>query len=820
MEAEDLVGKNIGRYTVIGQLGEGGMAVVYKALDPRLDRHVAIKILKVYLTQSSGEFIKRFDREARVLARLQHPNIVPVIDYGSTENRFPYLVMPYLAGGTLRVQMGSRWLPDRAAETLMPVADALAYAHRLGIIHRDIKPSNIMLTESGNPMLTDFGIARLFEGTTTQLTASGAAVGTPGYMAPEQWAGSVVPQTDIYALGVVLYELLTGTNPFAAETPQTALYRQLMEPMPSPRRFVPEMPREVERVLFKALEREPAARFANMETFTLVLRRMAVGDLAGMEQAGQSRPFARPDGLDSVEQISLDGPLSMEGPNPGEVGYPPPYGDTTNPPEKDLTAALLTPVEEPAAVEQIPTVDLQSPQQEEKPLVDPQLLDREENPPAVKPADLAGRGTSTVHEPVSPLLTETLPVGESLKASEPHVHIRKRFPWLIVVGGLVIVAAIAAVLVLGEQRRERDRQIQAAIQETLQAQTTAVEAQAAIRPTATPAATATTAPTITPLSTPTRTSVLQSGISICMEPDTGGVNDLSFNASAWSGAQRASSELGVQVEYLQPASTEDYAPQIKTFVDKKCTLIVGVGFQLADQISQAATQYPGQNFVLLDATIDPAKPNVLSVTFQTDQTAFLAGYLAAGMTRTGKVGTFGGVNIPPVTLFMDGFAHGVQYYNQKHGTNVKLVGWDGPGQTGLFVGNFTSVEDGKTISLTLISEGVDVIFPVAGPVGIGALKAARQAGFTWVIGVDSDWTVSSPEYQDVILTSVLKRMDNVVYHAAKMAVSGTFSGGTVFTGTLENEGVGLGVIHKSVLPDLLAELESIRQDIISGKLKP
>jgi basic membrane protein A and related proteins len=249
-------------------------------------------------------------------------------------------------------------------------------------------------------------------------------------------------------------------------------------------------------------------------------------------------------------------------------------------------------------------------------------------------------------------------------------------------------------------------------------------------------------------------------------------------------------------------------------------LIAGVGFLLSDSIIQAAAKYPDRNFLLLDYAIDPPIPNVLSVTFRTDQAAFMAGYLAAGMSRTGKVGTFGGVQIPPVTLFMDGFTHGVQYYNEKHGTKVISVGWDGSSQTGLFVGNFTNVDDGRTISNTMISEGVDILFPVAGPVGVGALKAAQSAGSTWVIGVDSDWTVTSPEYADIILTSAMKRMDNVVYLAAKMIVDGTYNGGIIITGSLENSSVDLGTINKMVPSDLLAELEIVRQDIIAGKIKP
>ena len=198
-------GREFGRYLIEDALGEGGMAAVYKAFDRRLNRKVAIKvILRGY--EKRGDFLKRFEREAKAVAQLTHPNIVSVIDYGSEED-LPYLVMEYIPGGTLKDQMGQPIPWQQAARMLVPIARALSHAHQENIIHRDIKPANILVTKSGDMMLSDFGIAKSLGGEqTTDLTGSGVEIGTPTYMAPEQGAGNGVDQrADIYSLGIVFY---------------------------------------------------------------------------------------------------------------------------------------------------------------------------------------------------------------------------------------------------------------------------------------------------------------------------------------------------------------------------------------------------------------------------------------------------------------------------------------------------------------------------------------------------------------------------------------------------------------------------------------
>ncbi|MEI7990393.1 MAG: serine/threonine-protein kinase, partial [Chloroflexota bacterium] len=229
----ELIGQSIGRYQIVAPLGEGGMATVYKAFDTRLESDVAIKFIRRENIPANQmeRMIVRFEREAKRMAKFQHPNIVKVMDYGEYQGS-PYLVMPYLPGGTLKDMLKARRgspLPySEAARLLAPVGRALQYAHEEDTIHRDVKPANILLTKGGQPMLADFGVAKILdleEGQT--LTGTGMGVGTPKYMAPEQWKNQVLPQTDVYALGVVFYEMITGRVPYDAETPAGMLEKQL-----------------------------------------------------------------------------------------------------------------------------------------------------------------------------------------------------------------------------------------------------------------------------------------------------------------------------------------------------------------------------------------------------------------------------------------------------------------------------------------------------------------------------------------------------------------------------------------------------------------
>jgi len=266
----NLIGQSLGRYHILEQLGEGGMATVYKAFDTRLETDVAVKVIRTEnLTLGTMErALKRFEREAKALARLTHPNIVKVTDYGEYEGK-PYLVMPYLPGGTLKQRLGKPIPWQEAARLLIPIAEALDFAHSQNIIHRDVKPSNILLTQSGQPMLTDFGIAKILDLEETQdLTGTSAAIGTPEYMAPEQATAKTVDRrADIYSFGIVFYEMLTGRKPFVADTPMAVLIKQATEPLPSPRRFVLNLPDAVEKVLIKALEKQPENRYQSMKEF-------------------------------------------------------------------------------------------------------------------------------------------------------------------------------------------------------------------------------------------------------------------------------------------------------------------------------------------------------------------------------------------------------------------------------------------------------------------------------------------------------------------------------------------------------------------------
>ena len=274
----NIIGQSLGRYHILEKLGEGGMATVYKAYDTRLERHVALKVI----TPSRGhseKFLRRFDREAKILAKLSHPNIVGVIDSGE-ENGLPFLVLEYIPGGTLKQKLSGEPIPWReAARILLPIAQALEYAHQQGIIHRDVKPSNILLTESDVPMLSDFGIAKMLEADETlELTGTGVGVGTPDYMAPEQGLGRKVDQrADIYSLGIIYYEMLTGRKPYQADTPLAVMMKQANEPLPNPRQYVLDLPSDVEAVLSKSLAKEPRYRFQEMGEFANNLKMITQG---------------------------------------------------------------------------------------------------------------------------------------------------------------------------------------------------------------------------------------------------------------------------------------------------------------------------------------------------------------------------------------------------------------------------------------------------------------------------------------------------------------------------------------------------------------
>lgn len=337
---------------------------------------------------------------------------------------------------------------------------------------------------------------------------------------------------------------------------------------------------------------------------------------------------------------------------------------------------------------------------------------------------------------------------------------------------------------------------------------------------------ATEAPTAAPTEAPA------AAVKVGQVTDLGGIDDKSFNATAYAGVEQAVADLGAEGKYLESQQQSDYAKNIQQFIDEGTDLIVTVGFLLGVDTATAAKANPEQKFAIVDYAYPDCYegavegetcgsstelPNVLGLTFDTDEAAFLAGYAAAATTQTGKVGTFGGINIPTVSIFMKGFEAGVLYYNEQKGTNVEVLGWSTADNDGLFTGNFESTDDGRSFAESLVQEGADIIMPVAGPVGLGSAAYCQESGSCKIVGVDTDWTVSASEYTDVVLTSVLKNMNVAVFDAIKAVSDGSFAGG-VYVGTLENDGVGIADVA-GASDELNSELEQLKADIISGTIK-
>jgi len=272
MEAA-LVGQTLGQYRLVERIGRGGMATVYKAYQPSLDRYVAVKVLPTYLAQDP-DFATRFRREARAIAQLNHPHILPVHDFGQ-EGELSYIVMRYVEGGTLKKILGQPLALDRVVDLIAQVGDALDYAHQQGIIHRDVKPANVLLDRGKWALLSDFGLAKM-AAASVQITRTGV-LGTPAYMSPEQAQGKPVDaQSDIYSLGIMLFEMLTGQVPFDADTPLAVLIKHLTAALPLPRQVNPDIPEPVERVILKAVAKDPEDRYQRMSEMVEALRRAAM----------------------------------------------------------------------------------------------------------------------------------------------------------------------------------------------------------------------------------------------------------------------------------------------------------------------------------------------------------------------------------------------------------------------------------------------------------------------------------------------------------------------------------------------------------------
>lgn len=314
----------------------------------------------------------------------------------------------------------------------------------------------------------------------------------------------------------------------------------------------------------------------------------------------------------------------------------------------------------------------------------------------------------------------------------------------------------------------------------------------------------------------------------CMVSDSGGFDDHSFNESGKTGLDKAKSELDIATQTAESKGDADFVPNINNLVSSDCSLIFTVGFLLGPATGTSAKAHPDTKFAIIDSTAQDENggaitvDNVKPVSFDTAQASYLAGYVAAGTSKTGKVATYGGMNIPTVTIFMDGFADGVAKYNEVHGTDVQVLGWNKATQDGSFTGDFEDQSKGKALTDTFYGQGADIVMPVAGPVGAGSLASAKEHDGTSVIWVDSDGyeSVDDKASKPLILTSVMKGIAPAVEDVTKAAVDDKFDN-TPYVGTLANGGVDLAPYHDqeaNVPQNVQDEVTQLKQDIIDGKI--
>ncbi len=318
----------------------------------------------------------------------------------------------------------------------------------------------------------------------------------------------------------------------------------------------------------------------------------------------------------------------------------------------------------------------------------------------------------------------------------------------------------------------------------------------------------------------------------CMVSDTGGFDDKSFNQLGFEGLQDGASALGSDFQEVQSDTDADYKPNIDSLIAQGCNLIVTVGFNLSAATVEAAQANPDVDFSIIDDAADTDfdgatdADNIKPILFDTSQAAFLAGYAAADFSKTGVVGTYGGMNFPTVSVFMDGFAQGVEYHNAQKGTTVKVLGWDRAAQDGTFIGEFEPGAKSLAAANNLIDQGADVVFPVGGPIyqsageAIKDRMAADPSKKIGLIGADADLFETDPSFADLYFTSVLKGMKTATAEVVETTGNGSFDN-TPYLGTLENDGVGIAPFHNfesEVADTLQGELDDIKASIISGDI--
>jgi basic membrane protein A and related proteins len=807
----------LGKYELLEPLGSGATADVYRARDTQLGRIVAIKVLKPSLVADASAF-QRFIQEAQAAASLFHPHIATVLDMGEAGGRY-FITMRYLPGQSLDKILKEKgvlsW--EEVLRLAQQIGSALDYAHQQGFLHRDVKPSNIIRMDDGTFVLTDFGLTRAMM--STGLTShTGAVLGTPSYIAPEVWLGEqAVPATDQYALACVVVEALTGNTLFTGETPPAIMTSHVLKGA-NPN-FLPKQHAGMDLALTKALDKDPKARYETLAQFA--------GALQGISQPSQS---ASPE----ASQVYLPEPSGERKPDdrmpavetqvkrqvePGPLAD----ADTIAPQEAELRAQLVKsrPVQPVVTLPTQPSGVGVAREKAGKPgknklliglavggfgllclaavvagiIFLPKLMTAKPAPTSTRvptrtpaptntpsPAELlishwrcegadveftrdgklklSQNGSSenltftivdnyTLRLPVSQPVTVS-PDGTPGPTPEP---IWELFEYKIEGDTLTLnsssdvnITLVCTRIKPGEEMNQNN-----------------------------PVPVATQPPEATAAadgSNCARADVFCVGL----VSDVGKIDDRSFNQMGWEAVLQAQRELGAYVQYIETTDDKDYEKNIAVFADAQYDVIVTVGFSLADATIQAARIYPNIVFIGVDQYQNDIIPNLAGLSFTEDQAGFLAGALAAQMSRSGKIGAICGTDaVPPVWRYCEGYRAGAAYINPN--MEVMVVYHNDVG----FDKTFTDPEWGKVTALSLIDQGVDVIFGAGGNTGNGALIGAAERN-VYVIGVDTDQYYTLPEARQVMLSSATKDITYWTYALIKNAKENSFTGGNVIGG--------------------------------------